>query len=153
MARTYTEEQRAKDRARARAYSAANPEKVRERARAYRESNRENYRARARAWRVSNPEKVRELVQMRYGQTLEERDARIAAQGGLCAVCGTPDPGNKGWCTDHDHARERILGKMYIRGILCHRCNVVTGMLGDQLGAVVERSEKIIEYLRRSGSM
>ena len=29
--------------------------------------------------------------------------ATLRAQGNTCAICGTGDPGMKGWHTDHDH--------------------------------------------------
>lgn len=38
-------------------------------------------------------------------------------QGGICGICGRfPSPARK-FDTDHEHKL------MYIRGLLCHRCN------------------------------
>ena|SRR2546422_482056 len=42
-----------------------------------------------------------------YGITLEEKEAQIAEQGGVCAICGLP-PLTKNLSTDHDHSYKRI---------------------------------------------
>jgi hypothetical protein len=45
-------------------------------------------------------------------------DAMLEAQGGVCAICGrVPTPGARRFPIDHDHRA------MYIRGVLCTRCN------------------------------
>src|SRR4051812_5301033 len=45
-------------------------------------------------------------------------DAMLASQGGVCAICKRPPaPGARRFNIDHDHRA------MYIRGILCTRCN------------------------------
>lgn len=45
-------------------------------------------------------------------------DAMLAAQGGKCGICGRPaTPGARRFNIDHDHK------EMYVRGILCTRCN------------------------------
>lgn len=67
-------------------------------------------------------------------------DAMLAAQGGVCAICGrAPDPAAKRrFNIDHDHKQ------MYIRGILCTRCNkwLWTFVTEDVLVAA-------LEYVRR----
>jgi hypothetical protein len=50
----------------------------------------------------------------------------FAAQGYRCAICGADKPGGTGrWHTDHDHVTGTV------RGVLCHKCNIGIGMLGD----------------------
>lgn len=69
----------------------------------------------------------------RYGITLDEKDAMLAAQGGVCAVCKTDDPRGRGWVTDHDHSccpEIKSCGKC-IRGVLCTRCNFALGQFDD----------------------
>lgn len=44
-------------------------------------------------------------------------DKMLEAQGGVCAICKRPPPATRRHCIDHDHRM------MYIRGILCIRCN------------------------------
>ena len=78
-----------------------------------------------------------------YGITLEERDAMLAAQGGVCSICGQGgfQWGAKrkeiGWNIDHDHSTGAI------RSILCGLCNVGIGNLRED--AKILRSA--IEYL------
>ncbi len=67
------------------------------------------------------------MVQTKYGITLEQRDALLAAQQGKCALCGAPirfgGPGSA--VVDHCHASGKI------RAILCHLCNVGLGSFRD----------------------
>lgn len=61
-----------------------------------------------------------------YGITQEEYDARLAAQGGGCAVCGKkPKPDGPSLHVDHSH----VTGNC--RGILCWRCNRTIGREED----------------------
>lgn len=54
--------------------------------------------------------------------TVEEFDAMIVAQSGLCAICSTQlvEP-----CIDHCHTRG------HVRGVLCWHCNVGLGWFKD----------------------
>jgi hypothetical protein len=63
----------------------------------------------------------------RYGITEQVWDHMLARQGGKCAVCRTDTPGGRGetWHIDHDHVTGQV------RGLLCQRCNLAIGMLGD----------------------
>jgi hypothetical protein len=63
----------------------------------------------------SEEQKRRWQLKTRYGLTVEEIDAMLAAQGGVCAICRKPP---KRRCVDHDHQTMRV------RGILCNRCNI-----------------------------
>jgi len=66
-----------------------------------------------------------------YGLTLDEFDALLAKQGGVCAVCGTADPAGRGqFCVDHEHDTGRI------RGLLCGRCNSGLGYFQDSSEAL-----------------
>lgn len=64
----------------------------------------------------------------RHQRFAARRSAVLLAQGGVCAICGTDDPGSyHGWCLDHDHAccpqrANRSCGKCD-RGVLCVGCN------------------------------
>lgn len=65
-----------------------------------------------------------------YGITVEDYDAMLLAQGGVCAVCGLNERPRAGrvhrLCVDHDHATGRV------RGLLCKECNRAEGHLqGD----------------------
>jgi hypothetical protein len=80
----------------------------------------------------------------KYGITLEERDAFLAAQGGLCALphCRRairfggriqPDSAH----LDHCHETNQV------RGVLCAHCNTALGKLGD----TVESIRAVLRYL------
>lgn len=60
-----------------------------------------------------------------YGITQVQKDEMLAAQGGVCAICGTDSPGSTGWHTDHCH------DSLKVRGILCIRCNRVIGIANE----------------------
>jgi len=92
-------------------------------------------RDRAAEWRKNNPElKYRRTIEsqmrLRYGiNSIEERDAILAAQGNACAICGRTDCHwgkgfNDTWHIDHDPGRPRTY-----RGILCAFCNTALGRL------------------------
>lgn len=68
----------------------------------------------------------------------------LAAQGGRCAICGTESPGTvqRVFAMDHDHATGEV------RGLLCYRCNIGIGNLGDD----PDRIESAARFLRRPPS-
>jgi recombination endonuclease VII len=73
-------------------------------------------------------------LRRRYGFGQEQFDRMLAAQGGVCGICGAPDPRH----VDHDHAFGNV------RGILCFNCNGGLGHFKDDL----DRLTKAISYLR-----
>ena len=105
--------------------------------------------AQQRAWRAANPDKVRDgKLRQQFGITLEEWRSLLKKQGGRCACCGKNDPGDKrGWHTDHKH------GTKLIRGLVCAKCNITLGQLGDCADGVVRFCEMYLEYLARSGDV
>ena len=68
----------------------------------------------------------------RYGITLAEYDALLAAQHGVCAICGEPPSNNpKHWggkklAVDHCHDTGKV------RGLLCNGCNTAIGHLAAE---------------------
>jgi hypothetical protein len=96
--------------------------------------NREQADANRRAWHM----------QKLYGITIEEYDARLANQGGVCAICKTAPVqihGRTGkvfnLSVDHCHETGQV------RGILCNDCNRAIGLLGES----VELLKSAIRYL------
>lgn len=60
-------------------------------------------------------------LRRRYGIGQKEFDELLAAQGGVCGICGTERPEH----VDHDH----LTG--YVRGVLCFNCNGGLGHFRD----------------------
>ncbi|MFC3744462.1 endonuclease VII domain-containing protein [Paractinoplanes deccanensis] len=70
----------------------------------------------------------------RYGITDAEAKELLAEQGGVCAICGAPDPQH----VDHDHRTG------WVRGILCFNCNGGLGQFRDSPAYLAEA----ITYLK-----
>jgi hypothetical protein len=73
----------------------------------------------------------------RYGITIDQFTEMLDSQGGRCAVCGA-EGGRQ--VVDHDHETGMV------RGILCVRCNVSIGGLGDS----VEGLMLAVRYLEKA---
>lgn len=69
---------------------------------------------------MTDEEKLRRnkstYLQRTYNITLEEWEAVLAFQGGVCAICGNP-PKTKALHTEHDHSTGLV------RGLACFFCN------------------------------
>lgn len=63
-------------------------------------------------------------------------DALLAAQGGVCAICGRA-PYSRKFCVDHDHRT------LQVRGLLCFMCNYFV----CQRGATAELLREAAAYL------
>lgn len=74
-----------------------------------------------------------------YNLDIEEYDVLLNQQGGVCAICLTPEVG-RALAVDHDHRTGNV------RGLLCFKCNRGLGQLGDS----VEALERALLYLRKS---
>ena len=97
------------------------------------------HRRRAQEWRAENPEKRRESDRRqalrKMGVTPEWYAETLAAQGGGCAICGSPEgtDGRTSLSVDHDHrcCPARTSCDRCRRGLLCHRCNLALGSMLD----------------------
>ena len=77
-----------------------------------------------------------------YGITVEDYEAMHAAQGGVCAICGSESNYYKAGAlcalaVDHDHETGKV------RGLLCNHCNRAIGMLKDDAD-VIERAASYV---------
>lgn len=98
----------------------------------------ENYQSN-RAKRLADS-RIRRLA-VDYGITPAEYDAMAAAQGHRCACCGSKEPGGSGsFHVDHDH----VTGD--VRGLLCSKCNLGIGSLGD----TVEGVQRALQPFKRT---
>ena len=73
------------------------------------------------------------------GFTPEDFKTKLEEQGGVCAICGTDDPGKLDFCADHDHATGTQ------RGILCRKCTAGLGHFNDNTEAL----QAAIDYLNK----
>jgi Recombination endonuclease VII len=60
-----------------------------------------------------------------YGISLEEYDAMLDRQGGVCAICKKKPDEGKVLFVDHCHMTGMV------RGLLCHKCNMVLAFGND----------------------
>lgn len=87
----------------------------------------------------------RSNLKQSYGITLEEYDAMLAAQGGVCGACGGVETGRNAYgvvslAVDHDHETGKI------RGLLCMKCNRALGLIGDS----IEAAKNLLRYLKEA---
>ena len=82
----------------------------------------------------------RGMLKSNYGITQDGYDRMLTEQGGVCAICGTTNPGGRYGClvVDHNHATGKV------RGLLCDRCNKGAGFFNDD----PELLDKAVAYLR-----
>lgn len=108
--------------------------------------------ARAAQWFKDNPgrttaNKRKFNLAKNYGLTVEEYNAMLRRQGGVCAVCGKDEPAEHGrtgkqfrLAVDHCHETGAV------RGLLCQKCNRAIGLFGDDPILI----RKAISYLLRN---
>lgn len=118
----------------------------------------------AKQWRVNNPDKAKAIAERakpkqreyyesgrgkyqsrkglltRYGLTLEQYNAMVEAQGGVCAICGKPEDREKTYNLSVDHCH--VTGR--IRGLLCAKCNSALGHMEDNITYL----QNAISYLK-----
>lgn len=83
----------------------------------------------------------------RYGLSLEEWQAILDRQGGVCPICGKiPSTGR--WVVDHEHVKNwknlpPEVRKSYVRGVLCwyDNRNILTR------GVTIEKLKNAVAYL------
>lgn len=91
-------------------------------------------------WKPGSPEKRRESGRrQRYGVSGEEYERRLAEQNGKCKLCGKPEAQTRHAVLEVDHCHDT--GS--IRGLLCHYCNWVLGLFGDDPA----RFRQAVDYL------
>jgi len=141
-----------KERANMKIYRAVHREELRTSNKRYREEHCEELRTkrkkyydehheemcdRSRKWRNEHLEKERANKLMHnHGITIEEYDKLLAAQNGICVICGLP-PNSKKLSVDHNHETGKI------RGLLCKSCNRALGLVYESVDILA----KMINYL------
>lgn len=126
-------------------YRLANLDKFRE----YKQSRRPENAARAAELRRKRKAEapLREFMRKRnahlrvtFGLDHTEYDAILARQGGVCAICGTDDPGRGSSFFHVDHCH----GTGKVRGLLCNRCNLGLGYFQDDAERLVAAATYLV---------
>lgn len=119
------------------------PQKRRESRKRLYHRKRDHILSQEKGYRARNPAAYRQTqYKRRYGLTIEQVNEMIAAQGGKCAICCDEfKPARKKLAIHVDHCHDT----MKVRGILCARCNVGIGLLGDD----PDRMRQAIQYLEK----
>lgn len=125
------------------AYRQKNKEKIKLRKRLYKQQNREKVNEHNRLFRMKNPELQKERdrrghLRRKFGITLDEYNALLKKQNGVCAICYRPEIG-KELSVDHCHKTGRV------RGLLCAQCNQAIGMFGESVKVLTNA----IEYIEK----
>lgn len=107
-------------------WAARNPEKVRANNKRQRDRRgKDVHNAEMREWRKNNPRAAKNAdLKKRTGCTIEQYEALLAQQHGVCAACGSP-PIRRALAVDHCHESGLI------RGLLCDACNTALGLLRE----------------------
>jgi len=74
-----------------------------------------------------------------YGITLNDYNQMLTEQNDRCVICKTTEPGGKHgkFMVDHCHDTGKV------RGLLCKRCNIALGEVGDN----IQTLQSMVEYL------
>jgi hypothetical protein len=95
----------------------------------------------------TNPATQRDyILRKNYGLSLNDYNCLVEKQEGKCAICGKEETAqtktgiNKTLAVDHCHSTGEV------RGLLCQRCNVAIGLLGDNL-AIYENCQKYLQFI------
>ncbi len=97
-------------------------------------------RARVADGRITPELRRRRRLLADYGITAEDYDARVAAQGGGCAICGDDGSTSRGGLLHVDHCH----GSGAVRGLLCESCNLALGKFKDD-PALLRRAAEYLE--------
>jgi hypothetical protein len=137
--------------ARQRAYRKSavfNSESAREKRHAYYVANKEHI-ARKKVDRHKEAPHLRRSMVLRkkFGISIEEYEAMLAEQNGVCAICKQPERALNGYTkevasmpVDHDHGTGKV------RGLLCSHCNRALGLFQDNIKIL----NSAINYLERN---
>lgn len=119
-----------------RLYSEENKE-LKQQYRAKMKSHRVEYN---RKYRVNNRDRQKDTTLKRiYGITIQVYNALLEAQGYTCAICRKSCQSGRALAVDHNHNTGKV------RGLLCQKCNVAIGLLGDDFTLLTNAANYLYE--------
>lgn len=121
-----------------RAYRAAHRDKANVRSRVYQAANREIIIAKKVIYNATHRESARAYARARRGCSPEYFEEMLSAQEWCCAICSAEI--GVGASADHDH------GTGMQRGLLCAKCNMAIGLLGDEPDVCVQAGSYLKDY-------
>jgi hypothetical protein len=128
----------------------SHPESVKWSSNKYHQANRKKMIIKSKAYHqrmkrerpdyVLKQQRKRSLAKL-YGLSTEEYNIMFESQRGLCAVCCLPDSSRRDGrlSVDHNHKTGKI------RQLLCTKCNLALGAVGDK----IENLLSMIEYIKK----
>ena len=131
------------------AWLARNRDKARTYGREYARAHRDQpkHRAYMRAWWKKNSHRYKDKERIRtYGLTLDAYRAMIQAQGSVCAICRKACATRQRLSVDHDHQTG------IVRGLLCRKCNLGIGHLGDDPAILQRAIDYLLDNRRKEGA-
>ncbi len=87
--------------------------------------------------------------------TVEQYEAMLEEQGGVCAICERPETNTylgvvRRLAVDHDHTccpGDKSCGEC-VRGLLCSACNTALGRLNDDLDRLQAAMDYLVSFSR-----
>jgi hypothetical protein len=110
------------------AWYLANRERVKANVKRWQQENAEHHNAQQRVRRKDPVRKRKERnghLRRKFGISIEIYEEMLAAQGGVCGICGREPNPNISLHVDHDHETGAI------RGLTCFRCNQAMGAFAE----------------------
>lgn len=98
--------------------------------------------AKCKDWGLNNPDRkngydLKSRLKRIYGITVGEYQEMLKYQDFKCAICLSENPKRKGarnFFVDHNHKTG------FIRGLLCHRCNLAVGLVEEDQSIIMNLS-------------
>lgn len=100
---------------------------------------------------LKNPDYyIDKSLRVKHGVTQDWYNKKLAAQQGVCAICGSSEAGGNGgrFAIDHDHSCPHPKGKTCEecrRGLICMRCNIWI----ERLESIPGVAKRAIAYLNK----
>jgi hypothetical protein len=126
-----------------RQWRANNTERVKDWHRKYAQTpeRKAAHRDRQRHYHYKDPQAQADRnMRKKYGITLEQYQAMLEKQDGVCAVCGEGCKSGRALSVDHNHTTGQL------RGLLCGNCNRGIGYLQDDPELIRAALEYILSY-------